>query len=217
MSAEASKVLVIDDERPVLMTLEALLTRRGFVVQTASTAAAGLQAVSRWKPDLVLLDLGLPDADGLDVLREVRALLPAVQVLILTANDSLANAIQSIKLGAFHFISKPYAPEELMSLMGRALDQKRLEQETVVLREDSARLVRRLAEVEDRSVPIFHSRSMRQLEDLLKRVAPTDANVLLLGESGVGKEVLANRLHALSRRAALPMVKLNCAAFPLRD
>lgn len=214
MSAEASKVLVIDDERPVLMTLEALLTRRGFVVQTASTAAAGLQAVSRWKPDLVLLDLGLPDADGLDVLREVRALLPAVQVLILTANDSLANAIQSIKLGAFHFISKPYAPEELMSLMGRALDQKRLEQETVVLREESARLVRRLAEVEDRSVPIFHSRSMRQLEDLLKRVAPTDANVLLLGESGVGKEVLANRLHALSRRAALPMVKLNCAAFP---
>ena len=214
MSTEASKVLVIDDERPVLMTLEALLTRRGFAVQTASTAAAGLQAVGRWKPDLVLLDLGLPDADGLDVLREVRAVMPAVQVLILTANDSLANAIQSIKLGAFHFISKPYAPEELMSLMGRALDQKRLEQETVVLREESARLVRRLAEVEERAAPVFHSRSMRQLEDLLKRVAPTDANVLLLGESGVGKEVLATRLHALSRRAAFPMVKLNCAAFP---
>ncbi|RFC46074.1 MAG: and a Fis-type DNA-binding domains/DNA-binding protein Fis (factor for inversion stimulation) [Verrucomicrobia bacterium] len=206
--------MVIDDERPVLMTLDALLTRRGFSVQTASTAAGGLQAVGRWKPDLVLLDLGLPDGDGLDVLREVRTVLPAVQVLILTANDSLANAIQSIKLGAFHFISKPYAPEELMSLMGRALDQKRLEQEAVVLREESARLVRRLAEVEERSAPVFHSRSMRQLEDLLKRVAPTDANVLLLGESGVGKEVLANRLHGLSRRAGKAMVKLNCAAFP---
>lgn len=214
MNAEPSKVLVIDDERPVLMTLDALLTRRGFSVQTASTATAGLQAVARWKPDLVLLDLGLPDGDGLDVLKEVRTLLPAVQVLILTANDSLANAIQSIKLGAFHFISKPYAPEELMSLMGRALDQKRLEQEAVVLREESARLVRRLAEVEERTGPVFHSRSMRQLEDLLKRVAPTDANVLLLGESGVGKEVLANRLHGLSRRAGQPMVKLNCAAFP---
>jgi DNA-binding NtrC family response regulator len=208
VSTGPSKVLVIDDERPVLMTLDALLTRRGFSVQTASTAAAGLQAVGRWKPDLVLLDLGLPDGDGLDVLREVRTVLPAVQVLILTANDSLANAIQSIKLGAFHFISKPYAPEELMSLMGRALDQKRLEQEAVVLREESARLVRRLAEVEERSAPVFHSRSMRQLEDLLKRVAPTDANVLLLGESGVGKEVL------LSRRAGKAMVKLNCAAFP---
>ena len=207
-------MLVIDDERPVLMTLEALLTRRGFDVKTASTAASGIQAVGKWAPDLVLLDLGLPDADGLDVLREVREQLPSVQVLILTANDSLANAIQSIKLGAFHFISKPYAPEELLSLMARALDQRRLERETAVLREESARLVRRLAEVEDRSAPVFHSRSMRQLEDLLKRVAPTDANVLLLGESGVGKEVLATRIHAISKRSDRPMVKLNCAAFP---
>jgi DNA-binding NtrC family response regulator len=211
---EASKVLVIDDERPVLLTLEALLTRRGFLVQTASSALTGLQALSNWMPDLVLLDLGLPDADGLDVLREVREKLPAVQVLILTANDSLANAIQSIKLGAFHFVSKPYAPEELLSLMARALEKRRLERETVVLREESARLVRRLAEAEDRSAPVFHSRSMRQLEDLLKRVAPTDANVLLLGESGAGKEVLATRVHELSQRAHRPMVKLNCAAFP---
>jgi DNA-binding NtrC family response regulator len=215
MNAEAHKVLVIDDERPVLLTLEALLQRRGFEVKTASSAAAGLQAAERWMPDLVLLDLGLPDADGLDVLRDLRAQHPAVQVLILTANDSLANAIQSIKLGAFHFVSKPYSPEELMSLMTRALEQRRLERETAVLREESARLVRRLAEVEERSAPVFHSKSMRQLEDLLKRVAPTDANVLLLGESGVGKEVLASRIHAMSRRAARTMVKLNCAAFPV--
>ena len=214
MSVDPSKVLVIDDERPVLMTLEALLQRRGFMVQTASSAAAGIQAAGRWKPDLVLLDLGLPDADGLDVLRELRTQLPSVQVLILTANDSLANAIQSIKLGAFHFVSKPYAPEELLSLMGRALEKRGLERETAVLREESERLVRRLAEAEDRSAPVFHSRCMRQLEDLLKRVAPTDANVLLLGESGVGKEVLATRIHAMSRRADRPMVKLNCAAFP---
>ncbi len=214
MSTECSKVLVVDDERPVLLTLEALLQRRGFAVQTAATAAAGFAILHRWQPDLVLLDLGLPDADGIEVLRQVRAEMPSVQVLILTANDSLSNAIQSIKLGAFHFVSKPYAPEELLSLMGRALDQRRLEREAAVLRKESARLVQRLAEVEDRSTPVFQSRSMRQLEDLVNRVAPTDANVLLLGESGVGKEVMATRIHARSRRSGAPMVRLNCAAFP---
>ena len=101
-------MLVVDDERPVLLTLGALLERRGFAVQTAASAVAGLQIFRRWHPDLVLLDLGLPDADGLQVLGEMRAELPGVQVLILTANDSLSNAIQSIKLGAFHFVSKPF-------------------------------------------------------------------------------------------------------------
>jgi len=214
VNSEPSRVLVVDDERSVLMTLEALLKRRGFEVQTANTASAGVQAAKAWSPDIILLDLGLPDADGLEVLRTLRADFPSVQVLILTANDSLSNAIESIKLGAFHFVSKPYAPEELISLMGRALQQRRLESEAEALREESARLVRRLAEAESRMTPVFQSRSMRQLEDLLKRVAPTDANVLILGESGVGKEVVATRLHALSRRASKNMVKLNCAAFP---
>ncbi|NBV87493.1 MAG: sigma-54-dependent Fis family transcriptional regulator [Verrucomicrobia bacterium] len=173
-----------------------------------------MQAFRRWKPDVVLLDLGLPDADGLDVLREVRAENAEVQVLILTANDSLANAIQSIKLGAFHFISKPYAAEELLSLMRRALEQRRLQQEAVVLREEHAYLSKKLAEVQERSAPVFQSRPMRQIQDLLERLAPTDANVLLLGESGVGKEVLANQIHARSRRSAAPLIKLNCAAFP---
>ncbi len=214
MSETPTKVLVIDDERPVLMTLEALLQRRGFAVQTANTGASGMQTFRRWKPDLVLLDLGLPDADGLDVLREVRAENAEVQVLILTANDSLANAIQSIKLGAFHFISKPYAAEELLSLMHRALEQRRLQQEAVVLREERAYLSKRLAEVQERSAPVFQSRPMRQINDVLERLAPTDANVLLLGESGVGKEVLATQIHARSRRSAAPLIKLNCAAFP---
>jgi DNA-binding NtrC family response regulator len=214
LSKASAKVLVVDDERPVLLTLGALLERHGFEVQTASTAAAGLQVFRRWLPDLVLLDLGLPDAAGLEVLGEMKAERPKVQVLILTADDSLSNAIQSIKLGAFHFVSKPYAPAELLSLAGHALDQRRLESEALELREESARLVRRLEEAERRTEPVFQSRSMRQLEELLKRVAPSDANVLLLGESGVGKEVLAGRIHALSRRSKGPMVRLNCAALP---
>ena len=208
------RVLVIDDERPVLLTTEALLKRRGYEVASASTAAAGLQLVAKWHPALVLLDLGLPDADGLEVLRKLRKETPTVEVLILTANDSLANAIDSIKLGAFHFISKPYAPEELLNLMAQALEHRRLQSESVELREQSVQLEKRLKAAEAQLTPIFHSRSMRQLDELVQRVAPTDANVLLVGESGVGKEVFATRLHELSKRAATPMVKLNCAAFP---
>jgi DNA-binding NtrC family response regulator len=137
-----------------------------------------------------------------------------VQVLILTANDSLANAIESIKRGAFHFVSKPYAPEELLSLMTRALEQRRLQAETTELRAQRAELEERLRVIQKSAFPAFGSRSMRQLEDLLRRVSPTDANVLIVGESGVGKEVLASQVHAWSARSGRPMVKLNCAAFP---
>ena len=208
------RVLVIDDERSVLMVLEGMLTRRGFEVQVASSGSAGLAAFEKSAPSIVLLDLGLPDMDGTDVLRHIRASHPDVQVFILTANDSLANAIECIKLGAFHFVSKPYAAEELLSLMQRALHQRRLEAETVVLRQQSARLEERIRAIESNMSPVFSSRSMQQIEELIKRVAPSEANVLLLGESGVGKEVLANRVHEMSKRSKMPMVKLNCAAFP---
>ena len=195
------RVLVIDDERSVLMVLEGMLTRRGFEVQVASSGSAGLAAFEKSAPSIVLLDLGLPDMDGTDVLRHIRASHPDVQVLILTANDSLANAIECIKLGAFHFVSKPYAAEELLSLMQRALHQRRLEAETVVLRQQSARLEERIRVIESNMSPVFSSRSMQQIEELIKRVAPSEANVLLLGESGVGKEVLANRVHEMSKRS----------------
>jgi DNA-binding NtrC family response regulator len=208
------RILVIDDEQTIRLTLESFLTRRGFCVVTSATARAGFQAMGEQRPDLVLLDLGLPDADGMDVLRKLREAYSDVPVLILTANDSLANAIESIKLGAFHFVSKPYAAEELLSLMTRALEQRRLVAETAELRAQQALLEERLRVMEKGAAPAFASRSMRQLEELLRRVAPTDANVLLVGESGVGKEVLAAKVHEWSQRAHAPMVKLNCAALP---
>jgi DNA-binding NtrC family response regulator len=208
------RVVVIDDERPILMTVEALLKRHGHEVALASTAAAGMKEVARFKPWIVLLDLGLPDANGLDVLRELREKNPLIQIIILTAQDSLSNAIESIKLGAFHFISKPYAPEELLSLMARAAEQRRLTDETKTLREQTERLAKRLERAEGQLAPAMKSRRMQEIGELVKRVAPTDANVLLLGESGVGKEVMANYLHRLSLRADGPLIKLNCAAFP---
>jgi DNA-binding NtrC family response regulator len=213
-TAPRYKIVVVDDERPILLTLEALLARHGYEPQLAHTAAAGMAAVRKQKPDLVLLDLGLPDADGLDVLREVKTDFPEIPVIILTANDSLSNAIESIKQGAFHFISKPYAVEELLNLISRAIQQRQLVQQAETLHEEKQQLSKRLEKAERQLAPVIKSRSMRDVQELVERVAPTDANVLLLGESGVGKEVMANQIHTLSKRANKSMVKLNCAAFP---
>ena len=214
MRTENHRVLIIDDERPVLMTLEALLKRHGYQVETAPTAAQGLKVLKSKSPTLVLLDLRLPDADGLEMLDRIKTELPKVQVIILTAHDSLHNAIESIKRGAYHFISKPYAPEELLSLVEKALEKQFLLREAKELREKTEQLEKRLEIAEARPTPIFKSKPMQEIEELIVAMAPSDANVLIVGESGVGKEVIANTIHARSRRAGQPMVKLNCAAFP---
>jgi DNA-binding NtrC family response regulator len=214
MKANTHRVLIIDDERPVLMTLEALLKRHGYQVDTAATASAGLKLLKSQPSTLVLLDLQLPDADGLETLEQIKSEDPQTQVIILTAHDSLHNAIESIKRGAYHFISKPYAPEELLSLVEKAFEKQFLLHEAEQLREKTEQLERRLEMAEARPSLIFKSKPMHEIEELINAMAPSDANALILGESGVGKEVIANTIHARSRRAGKPMVKLNCAAFP---
>jgi DNA-binding NtrC family response regulator len=208
------RVLIIDDERPVLMTLEALLKRHGYHVDTAPTASQGLKLIRSKPPTLILLDLQLPDADGLETLDRIKTEVPQIQVIILTAHDSLHNAIESIKRGAYHFISKPYAAEELLSLVEKALEKQFLLEEAEELREKTEQLERRLERAEARPSLIFKSKPMQEIDELINAMAPSDANALIVGESGVGKEVIANAIHARSRRAEKPMVKLNCAAFP---
>jgi DNA-binding NtrC family response regulator len=213
-NSEARRILIIDDERPILMTLEALLTRHGYRTETATTATLGLRAMKTNPAALVLLDLQLPDADGLETLERLKKDFGDSQVIILTAHDSLNNAIESIKRGAFHFISKPYAPEELLSLAEQALEKRSLLQETQALREKAEQLEKRLELAETRLAPVFKSKVMQEMQELIGAMAPSDANVLITGESGVGKEVVANVIHSKSRRAGKPLVKLNCAAFP---
>jgi len=213
-NSEARRILIIDDERPILLTLEALLNRHGYRTETATTATLGLRAMKTNPAALVLLDLQLPDADGLETLDRLKKDFADSQVIILTAHDSLNNAIESIKRGAFHFISKPYATEELLSLAEQALEKRSLLQETQALREKAEQLEKRLELAETRLAPIFKSKVMQEMEELISAMAPSDANVLITGESGVGKEVVANVIHSKSRRAGKPLVKLNCAAFP---
>src|ERR1700726_3463201 len=211
---ENRRIVIIDDERPILLTLDALLSRHGYQTDTAPTAAAGLRALKNKPAALVLLDLQLPDAEGLQMLEEIKRSYPDTQVIILTAHDTLNNAIESIKRGAYHFISKPYAPEELLSLVEKALEKQSLLRETEELRQKTQQLEKRLEIAETRLTPVFKSKSMQEIEELINAMAPSEANVLITGDSGVGKEVIANLIHHRSRRSERPMVKLNCAAFP---
>src|SRR6478735_6344899 len=213
MNAENRRILIIDDERPILMTLEALLGRHGYLPEVAGNATTGMRLLQSKSPALVLLDLQLPDADGLQMLEQIKADHPQTQVIILSAHDSLSNAIESIKRGAYHFISKPYAPDELLSLMEKALEKQSLVRETQQLRKKTEQLEKRLEIAEARPAAIVKSKPMQEIEELIGAMAPSEANVLIAGESGVGKEVIANTIHARSRRAEQPMVKLNCAAF----
>src|SRR5436190_15674662 len=154
MRAENRRILIIDDERPILLTLEALLGRHGYQTEAASTAAHGLRALQKNPPAVVLLDLQLPDAEGLQTLDQIKQEHPETQVIILTAHDSLSNAIESIKRGAYHFISKPYAPEELLSLIEKALEKQSLVRETEQLREKTQQLEKRLEIAETRLAPV---------------------------------------------------------------
>ncbi|MGZ4983047.1 MAG: sigma-54-dependent transcriptional regulator [Chthoniobacterales bacterium] len=214
MTTELRRILIIDDERPILLTLEALLTRHGYQVEAAGTATQGLKLMKNQSPAVLLLDLQLPDAEGLEMLEQIKRDHPGTQVIILTAHDSLNNAIESIKRGAYHFISKPYAPEELLSLIEKAIEKQSLLRETEKLRERTQQLERRLEIAETKLAPVFKSKVMQEIHELINAMAPSEANVLVTGESGVGKEVIANVIHSRSRRAAKAMVKLNCAAFP---
>src|SRR3982751_5952509 len=201
MKTENHRVLIIDDERPVLMTLDALLKRHGYQVDAAATASQGLKLLKANSPSLILLDLQLPDAHGLEMLDRIKAELPKVQVIILTAHDSLHNAIESMKRGAYHFISKPYAPEELLSLVEKALEKQFLLRETQQLREKTQQLEKRLEIAETRLAPVIKSKAMQEIDEMVEAMAPSEANVLITGESGVGKEVIANVIHSRSRRA----------------
>jgi DNA-binding NtrC family response regulator len=205
---------IVDDERNIQATLAAILERRGYASASAFTGKQGLQMIADQKPDVLLLDLGLPDGEGLDLLRTIRLQHPALPVIVVTANDSLNNAIASIKIGAFHFIAKPYVPDELLSLVAKALESHGLRQETVQLREETERLKKRVQRAEAQLQPIFKNVKMRELFELVEQIAPSEANVLVVGESGVGKEIFANRIHELSARSHGPLIKLNCAAFP---
>ncbi len=202
------RVLLIEDDPEQRQMLAEYLALKGYEVDSAPDAREGLKLLAR-DPDIVLLDYLLPDGDGLTLLQEIKKKRPLVQVIIITAFGSVEKAVEAMRQGAFHYLTKPINLEELLLLLDRALKELRLRREVEVLK-------KRLEEVGEPEVPgvVAESRAMKEVLRLVSKVAATEATVLILGESGTGKEVVAGLLHRLSPRAEGPFIKINCAAIP---
>ncbi len=200
-------VLVIDDKDSMRQMLSKTLESEGYQVDTVKDGEGGLEKAREKRYDLVLADLKLPKMDGLEVLSSLKELDPEVAVIMMTAYGTIESAVKSIKEGAFDFLTKPFDTDHLSVLIRRALDNRRLVAENILLREELKHSLG-YAEI------IGKCEKMKEVSRLIQKVAPSDTTVLLLGESGTGKELFARAIHSLSTRKQAPYVAINCAAIP---
>ncbi len=201
------KVLVVDDDEGMRAGIEMLLRDLPYDATYRASLKEAQEALAGEPFDLVVTDLRLGRDSGLDVIRQAKAADPLVPVILMTSFSSLESAISALRLGACEYIIKPFANDEFLHAVERALGERRLRQENAVLR-------RSLRKVRERTPLIGEHPSIRRVMDIVRRVAPSDANVLILGESGTGKELVAQALHYDSPRADGPLVTVNCGAIP---
>lgn len=201
---QASKVLVIEDDQSMRWVIEKSLTREGYQVATASGGMDGLSLARSDKPDLVILDILMPDMDGLTVLKRIKETRPHIPVLIITAQNIMTHAVEAMRHGAFDYLPKPFDVSVLVEFVSRGLAQAR--EKTVEVQGDAIPV-----EMEDM---IGRSPIMEELFKAMGRVAASDATVLVLGESGSGKELVARAIHRFSSRIRKPFVAVNTSAIP---
>jgi DNA-binding NtrC family response regulator len=201
------RIMVVDDTEGVREMLGIALEGCGFTVINKATAAELLAAFADPQPDVILLDLVLPDGNGLELLPEIKKQWPETEVIVLTGHASLDAAVEATKRGAYYFQSKPFDIKTLIISIERALEHKRLNEEAGNLR-------KALAAMSGGNSPVFQSPSMKTVVRTIERIAPSDVSILITGESGTGKEVIADLIHALSPRSKGPLIKINCAALP---
>ncbi len=197
-------VLVIDDEPVLQDVLGTLLRGAGFDYLAATTAAEGMQVLREEEIDVVLLDLMLPDRPGLELLPEIKTYDPHLPVVVITAYSSVESAIEAMRLGAFHYVPKPFKNEEVLHLVRRAAERRLLQVENLMLR----------SRLEGMGEIVGTSRRMQEVFELVRRAAPARSNILIAGESGTGKELVARAIHRLSPRNNLPFVPVHTSAIP---
>jgi DNA-binding NtrC family response regulator len=201
------RVLAIDDEPMMTQWLKVLLEHAGFEVKTAPVGTRGEEIFKTWHPDGVITDLMLPDVDGIELIRRFKQLDPEAGVIVITGQGNIPQSVEAVKAGAFDFLEKPVDAERLLDKLEKAIKQKTLIDENEQLK----------ARLEDRykfQNVIGKSKKMQELFDLVESVAASEANILLQGENGTGKELIANAIHFNSKRNKGPFIKINCAAIP---
>lgn len=198
------KIMVVDDEESIRRSLSGVLKDEGFEVILAKDGADTLKKLAANLPDLVLLDIWMPGMDGTEVLQEIKSRYPSLQVIMISGHGNIETAVKTTKLGAYDFIEKPLSLDKVILTINHAIEQKRLEQENNALRID----------VESRYEIIGKSKAIEAIKQQIERVAPSNSWVLISGENGTGKELVARNIHLLSSRNKKPFIEVNCAAIP---
>ena len=201
------KIIIVDDTEGVRELVGTILERAGYEPLPKATAAELLASFNDAPPAVVLLDLGLPDGDGMELLTKIKKQWPETEVIMLTGNATYDKAVEATKLGAYHFQAKPFDQKTLLLSVERALEHRHLNQEASALRKAVVTMC-------GGESPIFQSPAMKTIVRTIERVAPSDVSILITGESGTGKEVIADLIHNLSPHSKGPLIKINCAALP---
>jgi two-component system, NtrC family, response regulator PilR len=199
-------ILVVDDELGARESLSVILEDDYKVVSVASGKEA-LEALKKVQVDLVLLDVHMPDMDGIEVLKKIKELDEEVDVVMVSALNMARRAVDAIKLGAYDYITKPYEPEEILSTAARVMDRRNVYRELDYLR-------RQVEESRGFDKIISQNKTMLEIFQLIKKVAFTSINIMIIGESGTGKELIARSIHRTGNRKDGPFVAINCAAIP---
>lgn len=199
-----SNVLIIDDERAIRKTLSEILSYEGYKIDEAGDGEEGLKKFKEKTYDVVLCDIKMPKIDGIEFLEKAREANPDIPVIMISGHGTIETAVEAVKKGAYDYISKPPDLNRLLITIRNATDKTNLVTETKVLR-------RKVTKVEEM---IGESPAIVKIKDTIEKVAPTDARVLITGENGVGKELVARWLHEKSNRNKSPLIEVNCAAIP---
>ena len=207
VASERPSILVVDDEFSIRDSLYNWFRKDGYEVRAVESAAEALEILQDQHVDVAVVDIKMPGMDGMELQEHIQRLDPRIAVIIITAYATADTAVRALKNGAFDYVTKPVDPDELSHLVQRALEQRRLTEENVQLRETIDELVAV-------DTIVGESPAVRKVMELIQHVAQTDATVLVVGESGTGKELIARAIHANSRRRYLPIVAVNCGAVP---
>lgn len=197
-------IMIIDDEPSILQSLGGLLSDEGFEVLTASNGYEGLKMIEQEAPDLVLLDIWMPGIDGIETLKEIKKIHPFLPVIIITGHGNIETAVKATKLGAFDLIEKPLSIDKIIVDINNALNFRRLEEENRFLRKKTI----------EKNAINGSSPATTELIKQISFIAPTDSWILITGENGTGKELVARSIHQFSQRAEQALIDINCAAIP---